>query len=227
MPSVSVIISTSNCISTQHINATIEELRKQSIDLTIIVSNFGLRTDRPNCDKYIDFYVDSEFNLSATRNQGALLCNTEWLIFSDVDIIYGYNSFNGIVSSGHKAVRGNRLSDIDRIGSQPSHQYECMFAPFAIKHDLFEEIGRFSEIYYGHGLEDSDMDWKLKDYGIELHNMWCDAYHILDTHKQIVGGWRKENKNRELFIERRKIPIADRIMFDRNNKAKCEFVRLS
>jgi len=217
---LSIVIPTSTNIPASPINAIIEQLRKQTIDPEIIVSNQGMREDEISltCDCLIQYPCPGEtFLLSKARNEGAKRSNQEWLAFTDCDIYYNEETLEEMLGYGEEAMRGCTLQNVTNIGSRPlGDPYQCGAAPLLIQRSLFEEIGGYCEAYKGWGFEDSDLEHKLKDYGSELYLFESNGYHVVSVHKKIRNEqWKQSSEsNRDLFQTRRDQDVQERIKAD-------------
>jgi len=215
---ISVVIPTSKHIPSLHLNKIFNKIKQQTLDIEIIASNNGIRIDGDLwCHCLIQTDFSENFNLSKQRNQGAKHSRGEWLAFSDCDIYYNSNLFKKMIETGFDVVRGNTLRNKDTVNSgEPSKKFKCGAAPLLIKRKIFEKIGGYCELYEGWGYEDSDIEHKLIDYGIEIFDFNSLGYHITEIHKVVKNKkWeRSSTENRDLFLKRRKQPIDERIKQD-------------
>lgn len=224
MPSIaSVIIPTCNFIPARIINDMINQHRRQSLNVDIIVSNMGYRTDSLECDCLVQYPEENLYNLSRSRNKGSRRSNSKWLIFTDCDIYYDDDLFQKIVriAENHNklAVRGNTLYNRKLPGSKViGDKYHCGAAPMFINRSLYEIIGGYCEDYVGWGYEDSDLEHKLKDLGYFVNDFDAGGYHVLDYHnviRQNASMWNNNDSNRPLFEKRCNTNVYQRVMADR------------
>jgi predicted glycosyltransferase involved in capsule biosynthesis len=212
MKTATLIIPISADVPVNIINQVIDIYRQQSF-LDIVVSIHGHKQDKIN-STVVERIYDGNFSLSKTRNAGAWVSNTDWLIFSDVDIVYQDDVFSNMIATGGEVVAGVTRRDISTDGV-PGEYYKCTNSPMVITRKLFEEIGGYCELYSGWGYEDSHFEHKLDGKIIEFRS---NADHLLNVHNLVSSstGWgRGKDTNRQLFFDLQNKSLADRISDDR------------
>lgn len=221
MKQASLILSTSNQIPSSVVNRVIEEHRKQTIDLEIIVSNYGIRKHEFISDVFV--YTDSSsiINLSRMRNNGARVSSSEWLIFSDIDTVYEKDLFETMLYIGKqfdfKALAGRTRLNYQNINSKIpcSHEYRCSNSPMVVNRNTFINIGGYCEKYHTWGYEDDDFAYKIGE-----KNLYCfdsKSKHIMEIHNFISANkeWNHgSDANKQFFLNRKKVGIANMVIQD-------------
>ncbi len=165
-------------------------------------------------------YCDEPFSLARARNRGAQRAVSEWLIFSDVDMVYEDDLFARMLALGVPAVVGASRADVISTDlSAHGEFYHCSCAPLLIRRDLFESVGGYCEDYVGWGYEDSQFSNKLPS----IVNYDSKGYHMLSIHHLVSAkpswGWGLD-RNRALFDQHMILPLKTRIAVDKANYEK-------
>ncbi len=134
-PYVSVILSSSAEIPDSALIPIIEQYRKQTIPIELILSDFNVTKRNIGIDKFI--INSGVFNLSRARNQGSKLATSKWLIFSDIDTYYQPDVFENMINIDNPIIRGISRGDVENIGEVPENWYKCANSPFV---DSFKDL---------------------------------------------------------------------------------------
>jgi hypothetical protein len=225
-----IIIPISNNVPVNIINNIIAQHHLQTIALNIIISVHGIIPGRDLIHaQVVQREYLGDFSLAKTRNAGAWVCDTDWLIFSDIDITYDNDVLERMLAFNYPAVAGTTRCDIkgDNIEDVvKGNFYQCSNSPLIIKRSLFEEIGGYNEDYKNYGHEDSDTEHKITD----LQRFDSNACHLMSIHNVISSpNWKRgQDTNKQLFFDRLKIPLEERRQRDGEIyfKNKKEFLNL-
>lgn len=226
METATIILPVTQHLPTNIINSIIKSYESISIPLNIIISHHGKRSDKQNINAIVvEREYDGDFSLSKTRNAGAWISDSKWLIFSDADTTYENDIFAHMIARSltleKKAAAGKSRRDVfvDSVGDY----YQCGFAPMLILREFFEKVGGYSEKFVNYGYEDSHFEHKIN---YDLFNYDSKANHIMSVHDIManLSTWKRGDDNRKLFLDEINIPLQDRVAFDHKtyfeNKAK-------
>lgn len=225
MALATLIIPISNTVPFDIINEVILKHKQQTIQIDIIISIHGTINDK-NLIKatVVEREYEGNFSLSKTRNAGAWVSSTEWLIFTDIDTLYNNNLFERMIKLDHDAVAGRTRRDIS-VDGQIGIYNRCGFAPLLIRSEFFEKIGGYNEKYSSWGYEDSSFEHKIEnlvDYDSNGDH-WMSIHNIVSS----SPNWKRgQDTNRALFFKEQELPLEERIKIDRETyiENKLRFV---
>ena len=161
-PSIAtVIISCKNRL--EHLKLSLPKLVEQP-DIDIILVDYGcnersghwVQQHYPSI-KVIFVEDDPVFSISRARNIGALYASTEYIVFTDADILIDFMIGDWLTHNG----MSNEFYTV-HITDDPSL---CGTAIFH-RHDFLEH-GKYDEIFRGWGWEDTELYLRLKSRGLK------------------------------------------------------------
>ena len=144
------------------------------------------------------------FNMPAAKNAGARVARSDWLMFSDVDVVFGSGEIRRLIESaaGGDCVIGQTMIP-DGKGWKPHKHWQrriCCLA--AVRRKLFDLVGGFEESMRGHyGYEDDLFFARVKKRG---RIVWTEAARArmrrLDKGAEELAGARFDlQTNREKY----------------------------
>lgn len=187
----------------------------QSVGVDVVVSVWGLGFGGVVGARVVGQEGVGRFSLSRTRNVGARVCGSRWLVFCDVDMVYDVDLFERMVGVGARVVAGRSRCDVGLDGVCGGF-YRCGFAPLLIDRVLFEEVGGYNVEYCGWGYEDSSLEHKVGGV-VDFDSR---GRHLLGVHDVVsssVGWGRGGDGNRGLFLREQGLSLGERVRRDRDN----------
>jgi glycosyltransferase involved in cell wall biosynthesis len=108
--------------------------------------------------KLIKLKNSPSFNMTVARNKGAEIAKGEFLLFSDVDVIFSSDLIEKLVIPDNDVIYG-------RIRKQNGEFVYRITYLALIKKDFFIKIGGFDERFAGYyGYDDVFLEWKIKRF---------------------------------------------------------------
>lgn len=228
-PLVSVILVSMN--RKEMLEGCLRSVQKQMFpDVEIIV------VDNASCDGTGDmvqslfpgvryFYLNNNFGVPGGRNYGVRMSEGEFCVFIDDDAIFADdNALSRVVSYfrsdsdlGCIAFRIVRPGDgveeyksIPRLDKKIIHEdYECSYfcgAGFAVRHDLFLEMGMFWEplLFIG---EELDFSYRLVNQGYKiLRSSAISIIHYETPQARVPGKWIYHGARSRFLVAVRNLP---------------------